>query len=116
MHLLAALTRQKEGIVVPVLQRLGADPRDVAAGADERLAAAAKAQGDLDVGLSRALVQTLETAQRISGNFRTSTSRPSTCCWPSPEDGTRRRTCCASSAPRRQGILAALREVRGNRV
>ena len=27
LHLLLALTRQEEGIVVPLLQRLGADPR-----------------------------------------------------------------------------------------
>ena len=37
-HLLAALVAQDQGIVGPILERLGADPRAIAAAVQERLA------------------------------------------------------------------------------
>jgi ATP-dependent Clp protease ATP-binding subunit ClpB len=63
LHLLVALCRQGEGIVAPILQRLGADPRAVAAAAEERLSAGPRVQGAFDVRPSRSLVELLEAAQ-----------------------------------------------------
>ena len=56
LHLLLALTRQDEGIVGPVLQRLGADPRAVARPASERLASTARVEATPTCGPSRSLV------------------------------------------------------------
>ena len=69
LHLLSALARQDEGIVGPILQRLGADPRAVAAAADERLRAGSGVEGQAEVRLSRDLAGMLEAAETIAAEF-----------------------------------------------
>ena len=98
LHLLLALLTQDEGIVVPVLQRVGANVASVRA--------AAEAAGLTTIGLlaprpnrkppvtpskatrsrpsvanSRKLSMPLKRKPRLSA---TNTSPPSTSCWPSP--------------------------------
>ena len=114
LHLLAVLARQKEGIVVPVLQRLGADPRAMATAADERLGTAATAQGDLDVGLSRSLVQTLETAQKISKEFQDEYLSTEHMLLAIARGRDEAADVLRGAGATEQGLLAALREVRGN--
>ena len=117
LHLLAVLARQKEGIVVPVLQRLGADPRAMATAADERLGTAATAQGDLDVGLSRSLVQTLETAQKISKEFQDEYLSTEHMLLAIARGRDEAAEVLRGAGATEQGLLAALRQVRGsNRV
>ena len=70
LHLLLALAREQDGLIAPVLQRIGADPRAVAAGADGRLQSLPKVSGQAEVGMSRALQDVLETAERISHEFK----------------------------------------------
>jgi ATP-dependent Clp protease ATP-binding subunit ClpB len=70
LHLLLALASQPEGIVGPVLQRLGADPRALAAAARERLAEFPKVQGGGELRLSTALARLVEGAEKISGEFQ----------------------------------------------
>jgi ATP-dependent Clp protease ATP-binding subunit ClpB len=66
LHLVLALTRQPEGIVAPILEKLGADPRAVAAAAEGRLKVLPRVEGQSEIGLSRALVDILEVADRKS--------------------------------------------------
>src|SRR5262245_10920188 len=66
LHLLTALAAQSEGIVAPVLQRLGADPRAVAAAARERLGRAARVEGPATLRLSAALGEALVGAEAIA--------------------------------------------------
>ncbi len=102
-HLLAALLRQEEGVVLPILNRVGTQPLTVRNAADEAVSKLPKSYGT-DVRLSR------ETA----ADTRERRSRPG-------RDG-RRVPLDRASAPRagdrlgvkREDLLAALREVRGS--
>jgi ATP-dependent Clp protease ATP-binding subunit ClpB len=60
-HLLAALVRQEEGIVLPILQRLGLAPLAVRNAADEAVAKLPKAYGS-EARLSRDLQSVIESA------------------------------------------------------
>ncbi len=60
-HLLAALLRQEEGVVLPILEKLGKTPLSIRNAADERVAKLAKAYGS-ESRLGRDLQQVMETA------------------------------------------------------
>jgi len=70
LHLVLALTRQPEGIVAPILEKLGADPRAVAAAADDRLRSLPKVEGQPDVGVSRALQDIFQVAEKAAKEFQ----------------------------------------------
>jgi len=70
LHTLVVLARQPEGIVAPILDKLGADPRAVAASADGRLKSLPKVEGQGDIGVSRSLQDILESAEKIAGEFQ----------------------------------------------
>jgi ATP-dependent Clp protease ATP-binding subunit ClpB len=64
-HLLVALLEQPEGLVVPILQKLGADTATVAARANEAVAALPKLSGESDEPrFSAALAQTIRQAEK----------------------------------------------------
>src|SRR5688572_16922274 len=68
-HLLWALVQQKDGVVLPVLQKLGAN---IPVLAQELSAAAAKlprVQGQEEIRLSPGLSRTLEDAQKEADQF-----------------------------------------------
>jgi ATP-dependent Clp protease ATP-binding subunit ClpB len=69
LHLLVALTEQDAGVVGPVLQRLGADPRAVATAARLKLAAMGQVSGGADPGMSRALSELLQQAEKALKEF-----------------------------------------------
>ncbi len=63
-HLLLALLEQQDGLVVPILQKLGADTATVAARANEAVAALPKLSGEgEEPRMSSALAQTLRRAE-----------------------------------------------------
>ena len=70
LHLLLALAGQAEGIVAPILSKLGADPRAVASAAAERLKSAPRVEGAAEPGLSRALQEILENAEKAAKEFQ----------------------------------------------
>jgi ATP-dependent Clp protease ATP-binding subunit ClpB len=65
-HLLIALLGQDEGLVVPILQKVGADPASVRAGAQRAIEALPKLSGDEDPEArpSSALLAVLQQAER----------------------------------------------------
>src|SRR5262245_24427325 len=69
-HLLLALARQQEGIVVPILEKLGADPRAVAASAEGRLRSMPKVEGPAEIGASRALLDVFQVAESAAKEFQ----------------------------------------------
>ena len=113
LHVLVALVEQTDGIVLPVLQRLGAAPQAIAAAAQERLTGEAKVQGQPDVPLSRALAEVLEQAQTSMAEFGDE--------YLSTEHmllAIARSSGAAADVLKRfgatpEGLLAALRDVRG---
>jgi ATP-dependent Clp protease ATP-binding subunit ClpB len=68
-HLLVSLLDQTEGLVVPILQRVGADTATIAARASEAVAALPKLGGETaeDPRLSAGLAATLRAAEREMG-------------------------------------------------
>src|SRR3982751_711968 len=74
-HLLVALLEQEGGIVVPVLQRAGADPESVRRRANEALDAEPKVTGDatqspgFDFAVSKLLETSEEEARRLSDEY-----------------------------------------------
>jgi ATP-dependent Clp protease ATP-binding subunit ClpB len=66
LHLLVALASQRDGIVPPVLEKLGADPRAVATSARGRLDTTAKVAGGADPGVSRALQDVFDGAEKAA--------------------------------------------------
>jgi ATP-dependent Clp protease ATP-binding subunit ClpB len=64
-HLLVALLEQPDGLVVPILQKLGADTATVAARANEAVAALPKLSGESEEPrFSSALAQTIRQAEK----------------------------------------------------
>jgi ATP-dependent Clp protease ATP-binding subunit ClpB len=64
-HLLVSLLEQDEGLVIPILQRLGADTAALAARANEAVAALPKLSGeDEEPRFSQALAQTIRQAEK----------------------------------------------------
>src|SRR3954468_13088444 len=62
-HLLAALLKQTDGVVAPLLRKVGVDPGALQASVDERLSRQPKAYGS-EAGMSRSLRDTLERADK----------------------------------------------------
>jgi ATP-dependent Clp protease ATP-binding subunit ClpB len=113
LHLLLALVRQEKGIVGPILQRLGADPRAVAAEAEERLQAQGRVDGDVDVRPSRSLNETLRAAERTAREFQDeylSTEHLLLAMARSSDEAAEILRRFGATA---DGILASLRDVRG---
>jgi ATP-dependent Clp protease ATP-binding subunit ClpB len=70
LHLLEALTGQPAGVVGPILERLGADPRVIATAVRDASTAAPRVAGDTTIRPSRALTTMLKTAESIAGEFQ----------------------------------------------
>src|SRR5258706_6931106 len=67
-HLLAALLRQEDGVVLPILTRVGKPPLAMRNAADEAVATLPKAYGS-DVRLSRELQQTFDAGDRARADM-----------------------------------------------
>jgi ATP-dependent Clp protease ATP-binding subunit ClpB len=114
LHLLSALCGQPGGIVAPVLERLGVDPRAVAASAGERLGAASRVEGQSEIAASRPMASTLTAADKIAREFQddyVSTEHMLLAIARSRDEAAE---LLARLGATEQGILDALREVRGS--
>jgi len=113
LHLLLALTREHEGIVQPTLQRLGADPRAVAAAVEERLDATPKIDGDAELRPSRALERVLRDAEKVAREFQDEYLSTEHLLLAMARSGDESAQVLARLGASPDGILQALREVRG---
>ncbi len=95
LHLLAALLEDKEGIIVPVLQKVGVATDQLIAKTTEALSKLPKVSGSgAQPGMSNAMQKVLDRHSRKPTISRTSTSRPSTCSLPSRSRKTMARSSC----------------------
>ena len=69
-HLLYALIQQKDGVVLPVLQKLGADIQKVASDLGTAVSKLPKVQGQSDLHMSPAMGRILEDAQKEADTFK----------------------------------------------
>jgi ATP-dependent Clp protease ATP-binding subunit ClpB len=112
-HLLGALVAQDQGIVGPILERLGADPRAIAAAARQRLAGIGRVEGGTEPGPSRELVSTLKESEKIAKQFHddyVSTEHLLLALAGAKGDAAETLKRLGATP---EGILAALRDVRG---
>jgi ATP-dependent Clp protease ATP-binding subunit ClpB len=70
LHIVLVLARQPKGIVAPILEKVGADPRAVAAAAEGRLKVLPRVEGQQEIGVSRALADVFEVAENAAKEFQ----------------------------------------------
>ncbi|MEW6470973.1 MAG: AAA family ATPase [Actinomycetota bacterium] len=103
-HLLAALVGQEEGVVLPILEKVGVAPLQARNRANEALAKLPKAYGGVDPQIGRALRDLIETADRAREELH--------------DEYLSTEHLLLALADRlgvgREQLLAALREVRGS--
>ena len=69
-HLLNALVQQKDGVVLPILQKLGADLQAVARDLSAAVSKLSKVQGQGELYMSAGLNRILEDAQKEADSFK----------------------------------------------
>ena len=82
LHLLAALVEDKEGIVPPVLEKIGIGPQGVLSEIYQEIEKLPKVSGAAaQATMSSQVNQLLDQAFKEADTSKTSTFRPSICCW-----------------------------------
>src|SRR5438067_125812 len=117
LHLLGALLADKEGVVVPVLSKIGADPESLAATVDREIGVLPKQSGGgvQQPGLSRAASSVLERAFKEADQFKDEyVSTEHLLLAIADEKGDAAQRTLAASGATRDAILQALTAVRGN--
>jgi ATP-dependent Clp protease ATP-binding subunit ClpB len=113
-HLLAALLRQREGVVIPILQKLGVDAETLLSQVDAGLDRLPKVSGaSADAAPSRELTKVLDQAFEVAREFGdeyVSTEHLLLALADSGETGRR----LAAAGAKRDALLKALKEVRGS--
>jgi ATP-dependent Clp protease ATP-binding subunit ClpB len=113
-HLLAALLAEPEGVVYPLLQRLGASPRALRARVDELLARYPKVYGTVELYLSKELRAVLERAfaeaQALSDAYVSTEHLLLALLDAGGEAG----GILTAAGITRDGVLAALKDIRGS--
>ena len=111
-HLLAALLRQPEGVVIPILEKVGVDVAPLRQSTDEALAKLPSAHGS-DTGMGRQIERIISDADSVRadlGDEYLSTEHVLLALAnPDPAGATAQRI-----GVRREQLLEALREVRGS--
>jgi len=116
-HLMLALLEQTEGLIHPLLQKLGAAPQALAGDLDRELARRAKVQGTTsqDTFLSTDLKKILDAAQAEAGKLKDDyTSTEHLLLGLSEQGGSALKKIFQKHGLRRENILKALVELRGN--
>ncbi|MGH9369653.1 MAG: ATP-dependent chaperone ClpB [Thermoanaerobaculia bacterium] len=115
-HLLAALLRQTEGVVVPILQKLGVDPESLARDVESDIARGPKVSGaSADAVPGRELTKVLDRAFEIAREFGDEyvSTEHLLIALSEPEAGEAARLLTARGAGK-DPLLKALKQVRGS--
>ena len=116
-HLLLALLDQREGLITPLLQKLGARPETLAAEIDDELDRRPKVQGttSMDVYLGRNLKTVLDAAQSEAGKLKDEfVSTEHLLLGLLDKGGDFLKALFQRHGLRRDAVLKALSELRGN--
>jgi ATP-dependent Clp protease ATP-binding subunit ClpB len=113
-HLLHALLRQSEGVVVPILQKLGVDPDALDRDVEEFLDRQPKVSGaSADAAPSRELTRVFDAAFEVARDFGDEYVSTEHLLIALSESGETAKRLAARGA-RKEAFLKALREVRGS--
>src|ERR1700709_1235815 len=70
LHLMAALLEDREGVVIPVLEKIGVPVEQLLSGVNSAIAKLPKVQGGGQPGMSAALQKVLEQGFKEAENFK----------------------------------------------
>ena len=115
-HLLKALLEQKEGIVLPILAKLGADPEAISSALEASLLRRAKVSGaSADAQVSGSLVKVFDRAFEIAQKFQDEyVSTEHLLLALADAKGTEAAKALSSAGATEAALLSALKEVRGS--
>ncbi|MBV8205528.1 MAG: AAA family ATPase, partial [Acidobacteria bacterium] len=115
LHLLAALAEDREGIVAPVLSKIGADAQAVAAEARAEIARLPQVSGGSEPRFSAAVHKLFDSALKEAGNFKDDyVSTEHVLLAISDEKGEAAQRILASHGATHDAILKALTSIRGS--
>ncbi|MDH3628116.1 MAG: ATP-dependent chaperone ClpB [Acidobacteriota bacterium] len=115
LHLLAALTSQSEGIVTPILQRLGVDPAGIQNAVQQELATFPTVAGGAEPQTSRQLAETLKQADGLRQEFGDEYLSTEHLLLAMTRGNDRAGETLKRFGATEKGVLSALRDVRGDR-
>ncbi|MBS1815084.1 MAG: ATP-dependent chaperone ClpB [Acidobacteria bacterium] len=116
LHLMAALLEDREGIVLPVLEKIGVPVQQLLSGVNDAIAKLPKIQGaQQNPGISAALNKVLEQAQQEAKNFKDEyVSTEHMLLALAQQKNEPVQTALAAAGATHDAILRALTAVRGN--
>ncbi|HVF52605.1 MAG TPA: ATP-dependent chaperone ClpB [Actinomycetota bacterium] len=114
LHLLDALIGQAEGLVYPLIGKMGASPTVIKGGLDDLYAKRPKVFGQVETYLSPGLKTLLERAQEEAEGLKDSYISTEHLLLALVDSGDDAGRLLASAGITRDGILGALKEVRGS--
>jgi ATP-dependent Clp protease ATP-binding subunit ClpB len=115
VHLMAALLEDREGVVIPVLEKVGVPVEQLLSGVNAAIAKLPKVQGGAQPGMSPALQKTLEQAFKEAENFKDDyVSTEHLLLALSQQKGDAVQSALATLGGTHEAILKALSAVRGS--
>jgi ATP-dependent Clp protease ATP-binding subunit ClpB len=115
LHLMAALLEDREGVVIPVLEKVGVPVEQLLAGVNAAIVKLPKVQGGAQPGMSGALQKVLEQGFKEAENFKDDyVSTEHLLLALSRQKGDAVQTALAALGGTHEAILKALAEVRGS--
>jgi ATP-dependent Clp protease ATP-binding subunit ClpB len=115
LHLMAALLEDKEGVVIPVLDKIGVPVQQLLSGVNSAIAKLPKVQGGAQPGLGQSMTKVLEQAFKEADNFKDEyVSTEHLLLALARQKGDAVATALSSFGATHDAILKALAEVRGS--
>ena len=115
LHLMAALLEDREGVVIPVLEKVGVPVEQLLSGVNSAITKLPKVQGGAQPGMSGALQKVLEQAFKEAENFKDDyVSTEHLLLALSKQKGDAVQTALAALGGTHEAILKALSAVRGS--
>ncbi len=115
LHLMAALLEDREGVVIPVLEKVGVPVEQLLSGVNSAIAKLPKVQGGAQPGMSSALQKVLEQGFKEAESFKDEyVSTEHLLLALSRAKGDAVQTALAASGATHEAILKALSAVRGS--
>jgi ATP-dependent Clp protease ATP-binding subunit ClpB len=115
LHLMAALLEDREGVVIPVLEKVGVPVEQLLSGVNSAIAKLPKVQGGAQPGMSAALQKTLDQAFKEAESFKDDyVSTEHLLLALSQQKGDAVQTALATLGGTHDAILKALSAVRGS--
>ncbi|HTF69271.1 MAG TPA: Clp protease N-terminal domain-containing protein [Edaphobacter sp.] len=115
LHLMAALLEDREGVVIPVLEKVGVPVEQLLSGINSAIQKLPKVQGGAQPGLGQATQKVLEQAFKEADNFKDEyVSTEHLLLALSKQKGDAVASALASFGATHDAILKALAEVRGS--